>query len=155
MTTSAGGGGVHVAPRDDVLAQHVRVGPRVVRAERRILDERRAGARAAAIVTTAGSSSYSTRTRRAASSAASCVSAATAATGSPWYFVSPTAITGRSLNCGPKRGIGCGRSAAVITRRTPGTRKAPLESIAMMRPRAQGSVTSLTCSSSGRWMSAT
>ena len=40
-------------------------------------------------------------TRRAASSAASLVSAATAATGSPWNFVSPTASTGRSWNCGP------------------------------------------------------
>ena len=57
----------------------------------------------------AGSSSNSTETSAAASSAASWVSAATAATGSPWYFVSPVARTGRSLRCGPKRGIGCGQ----------------------------------------------
>ena len=107
------------------------------------------------MVKTAGSSSYSTRTRPAASSAASFVSAATAATGSPWYFVSPTAMTGRSWNCGPKRGTGWGRSAAVMTSRTPGTRSAALVSIETIRARAQGRTTRLAWSSSARWMSAT
>ena len=51
--------------------------------------------------------------------AASSVSAATAATGSPKNFVSPTASTGRSLYAGPYRGTGCGRSPAVRTPRTP------------------------------------
>ena len=111
--------------------------PQPTRCSRRTLVEasgsfgRRAGSRtsgapgssAAATVKTAGSSSYSTRTRRAASSAASRLSAATAATGSPWYLVSPTAMTGRSWNCGPKRGVGCGRSAADTISRTPGTRR--------------------------------
>ena len=78
------------------------------------------------------------------------ISAATAATGSPWNFVSPVAMTGRSVNCGPKRGIGSGRSKALNTATTPGTFWASLESIVPMRPRAQGSVTSLTCSSLGR-----
>ena len=70
---------------------------RVVRAERRVLHERRVGGQRRAIVWTAGSSSYSTRTRVAAASAASWVSAATAATGSPWYLVSPMARTGTIL----------------------------------------------------------
>jgi hypothetical protein len=103
----------------------------------------------------AGSSWYSTRTRRTASSAASRVSAATSATGSPWYFTSPVARTGRSWHWGPKRGTGWGRSAAVMTRCTPATRRAALTSTAPRRACAHGSVTSLASSTSGRWTSAT
>ncbi len=109
----------------------------------------------AARVWFAGSSSQATRTSSAASSAASDVSAATAATGSPWYFVSPTARTGRSRRCGPKRGIGCGRSAAVITSRTPGTSKAARASISPIRARAASTVTSFTWRTSSRSRSAT
>jgi len=87
--------------------------------------------------------------------AASFVSAATMATGSPWYFVSPTARTGRSSSCGPKRGMGWGRSAAVITRRTPVTFSAADVSIEMILARAQSSVTSLASRTSGTRISAT
>jgi hypothetical protein len=79
-----------------------------------------------------------------AASAASLVSAATAATGSPWYLTSSPAITGRSRNWGPNRGTGCGRSAAVNTRWTPGTASAALVSMATIRARATGTVTILT-----------
>ncbi len=114
-----------------------------------------AGSRAASTVKTAGSSSYSTFTRRAASSAASLVSAATAATGSPWYLTSPTASTGRSSAWGPNRGTGCGRSAAVITRRTPGTASAAVLSMEMRRARAASMVTNLAWRTSVSLMSAT
>jgi hypothetical protein len=107
-----------------------------------------------AIVDTAGSSSYSTRTSAAASAAASFVSAATAATGSPWYFVSPIAMTGRSRSCGPNRGIGSGRLAALKTSRTPDTASAADASIGPIRARAHGSVTSLTLRTSSSRMSA-
>src|SRR5450759_2539802 len=113
------------------------------------------GSSAAATLKIAGSSSYSTLSSRSASSASSFVSAATAATGSPWYFVSPTAMTGRSESWGPKRGTGCGKSAAVMTSRTPGTCSAALVSMEMIRARAQSSVTSLTSSASWSRMSAT
>ena len=93
---------------------------------------------------------------RAASSAASCVSAATAATGSPWYFVSPTARTGRSRDCGPKRGIGCGQVGGGHDEPDAGHGQgARVASIAPIRARATSSVTSLTWSTSSRWMSAT
>ena len=82
------------------------------------------------------------------------VSAATAATGSPWNFTSPTASTGRSRRCIPNLGTGCGRSAEVITRRTPGDRSAAAVSIDRIWALAQSSVTSLTCSASFMEMSA-
>ena len=150
------GHGIHVAPAEVVLAEDVRAGQGVARAERRVLDERR-GRVERRRDREDGRAAPRTRpaTRAAAPSAASFVSAATAATGSPWYFVSPTARTGRSSNWGPKRGIGWGRSAAVMTRRTPGTARAALVSIEMIRARAQSSVTSFAWSTSGRWMSAT
>ena len=64
------------------------------------------GSSAASTPSTAGSTSRRTRTRAAPTSAAPRLAAATAATGSPWYFVSPTASTGRSANAGPNRGNG-------------------------------------------------
>ena len=114
-----------------------------------------AGSRAPATVNIAGSSSYSTRTSRAANSASSFVSAATMARGSPWYLTSPVARTGRSLNCGPKRGTGWGRSAAVMTSLTPGECSAAEVSIETIRACAQSIVTSFAWSMSGSRMSAT
>jgi len=64
-------------------------------------------------------------------------------------------MTGRSLNCGPKRGVLSGTSMALNTIRTPGSASAADASIDTMRAWATGSVTSFACSSSGRWMSAT
>ena len=88
-----------------------------------ILDERRVGGEGGGDREDAPAAPR-TRPRRgaAASSAASWVSAATAATGSPWYFVSPMASTGRSRRCGPKRGIGCGQ---VGRRSSRGGRRGP------------------------------
>jgi hypothetical protein len=77
------------------------------------------------------------------------------ATGSPWNFVSPVARTGRSRNCGPNRGIGSGRSAAVSTARTPGTASAAAGSIETIRARGASTVTSFACSSPSTGMSAT
>ena len=150
-------GGVDVAPAVAVLAEDVRA--------------RRAGRRDGATGSwTSGASGASagrdrvdrraaprTRPRRARRPPRRRrgVSAATAATGSPWYFVSPVASTGRSRRCGPKRGIGSGRSAAVMTSRTPGTASAAVVSIRPIRARATSSVTSFTWRASSRGRSAT
>ncbi len=121
-----GGRGVNVAPAVAVLAQDVGRGERVaVRADRGILDERCRGIEGASdredrrAVPRARRRPGRRLPRRHRASRprprrpvrrGSCVS--------------PTASTGRSWNCGPKRGIGWGRSAAVITSRTPGTASA-------------------------------
>ena len=84
-TTSASRGrGLDVAPAVAVLAQDVRGGQRVAGPERRVLDERRVRVQGAGDGEDGRQLLVLDRTRRAASSAASRVSAATAATGSPW-----------------------------------------------------------------------
>jgi len=133
-----------------VLAQDVRPGQAVVRTEGRILDERRTRVEGAGQREDRGQFLVLDPDQ-----AGRLVSAATAATGSPWYLTSPSAMTGRSANWGPNRASGCGRSAAVTISRTPGTASAALVSIDTIRACAQGTVTNLATSSPGRWMSAT
>ena len=113
---------------------------RVARAERRVLDERRVRGEGALEREHGGQLLVvHPDERAAAASARSLVSATTSATGSPWYFVSPVARTGRSSCCGPNRGTGCGRSSAVSTRWTPGMASAAAASTPRIRARATSS----------------
>src|SRR4051812_15280757 len=93
---------------------------------------------ACSTVATCSSTSYVTLTRRAASSACSSVSAATAATGSPWYLHSAPGVFG---------------SFQTSAARTPGARCAALRSTAVTRACGCGERTILPKIMPGRLMS--